>query len=234
MFRVSLIALAASLFVPLALAVPAPASNVGTVVNLRIEGKTGTIFEGPVLTRGHDVETVSGGRHHCDGTNLGQNPTSGPTATSALDDAAKQHNFSWDGTFYPQYDDYFVTEIGGVRQTQSEFWGYFVNYKLPDVGGCQQRVKLLDEVLWAFDPFGKPALKLSGTQLARVGKPVTLTVTDGQNGTPIVGASVDGQISDAAGHVTVTFTSAGVKGLKAEKANTVRSNRLQIAVVPDV
>ncbi|KAF5374444.1 hypothetical protein D9615_009101 [Tricholomella constricta] len=230
MFPISLVTLAISFLAPFALA--APTSNVGTAVNLRIEGDTGTIFEGPVFTQGHDVETASGGTHHCDGTNLNANPAPGPTATSALDDAAKLQGFAWDGTYFAEFDDFFITSIAGVTQTQTQFWGYFVNFHLPDVGGCQQQVNLLDEVLFAFDPFGKPALKLSGEHVARVGEPVTLTVTDGQNGDPIAGASVDGQTTDAAGQVSVTFTSAGVKGLKAEKEGTVRSNRLDIVVAP--
>ena len=63
-------------------------SNNPTFVNLRIEGPTYTIFEGPVLTSGHNVTTPSGGTHHCDGTNGNANPFPGPTCTSALDDAS--------------------------------------------------------------------------------------------------------------------------------------------------
>ena len=80
---------------------PAPRSadsNIGTFVPLRIEGKDGTIFEGPIFTRGHNVTTPSGGDHHCDGTNLGAHRTPGPTATSALADAAKLKHFAFDGS----------------------------------------------------------------------------------------------------------------------------------------
>ena len=64
------------------------APNQPTSVNLRVEGETATIFEGTVITTGHNVTTASGGNHHCDGTNNGQNPLPGPTCTSALDDAS--------------------------------------------------------------------------------------------------------------------------------------------------
>ena len=73
------------------------ALNIPTLVNLRIEGSTTTIFEGPVLTFGHNVTTASGGNHHCDGTNNNQNPAPGPTCTSALDDASKTAHFAFDG-----------------------------------------------------------------------------------------------------------------------------------------
>ena len=71
--------------------------NLPTAVNLRIEGAEKTIFEGSVITRGHNVTTDSGGTHICDGTNNGANPTPGPTCTSALDNAAKLHGFAFDG-----------------------------------------------------------------------------------------------------------------------------------------
>ena len=73
------------------------AQNEPTLVNLRIEGPFKTIFEGNILTRGHSVTTISGGTHHCDGTNNNANPLPGPTCTSALDDASKSAHFPFDG-----------------------------------------------------------------------------------------------------------------------------------------
>ena len=73
------------------------AVNQPTSVNLRVEGSTKTIFEGTIVTSGHNVTTPLGGNHHCDGTNNGANPTPGPTCTSALDNAAKLHGFAFDG-----------------------------------------------------------------------------------------------------------------------------------------
>ena len=71
--------------------------NEGIYVNLRIEGATETIFEGPVFSSGHNVTTQSGGTHHCDGTNNDTHLTPGPTATSALDNASDVSQFTWDG-----------------------------------------------------------------------------------------------------------------------------------------
>lgn len=72
-------------------------SNTGSVINLRIEGSNTTIFEGPIFTRGHVVDTPSGGAHQCNGLNNHSNPTAGPTATSALDDASHFAHFPFDG-----------------------------------------------------------------------------------------------------------------------------------------
>ncbi|KAG5636794.1 hypothetical protein H0H81_006815 [Sphagnurus paluster] len=231
MRRFSLITLGAFLLS----AVPAlgiPTNNTGTIVNLRIEGKDSTIYEGPIFTRGHYVETALGGSHRCDGTNLGANPNPGPTVTSALDDASKLKRFVWDGKFYPQYEDYLVSNIAGVLQTESTYWGIYVNYRLAEVGGCQQQVKLDDEVLWAYGTFEQPPLKLSGPNVARVGRPITLTVTNGVTGAPVAGALVDGETSDAVGKVSLTFSNGGVKAVKAKKANSIRSNGLVIVVAP--
>ena len=73
-----------------------PCSGPEAVVNLRIEGLTGTRFDSPVLTCGHDVTTLDGGTHHCDGTNNHAYPTPGPTCTSALDSASQLFPFGWD------------------------------------------------------------------------------------------------------------------------------------------
>jgi len=207
------------------------APNLPTLVNLRIEGSTSTIFEGPIITRGHNVTTQLGGNHHCDGTNNHANPNAGPTATSALDDAHKLAHFPFDGTFSTAFDDFFITSIGGVTQTSTEFWGILLNYEFTPVGGCQQEVKRNDEVLFAFNAFNANAfLKLTGPSTAHKGHPVIFTVTDGQTSKPVAGATVDGQTSNANGQVSVTFTNDGRQTVKATKSNAIRSNKLTIIV----
>ena len=226
-----------------------------TSVNLRIEGSTNTIFEDSVETRGHNVTTVSGGNHHCDGTNNNENPSPGPTCTSALDDAAHRHHFAFDGyvsyflishcggwlihgakrysTFSTAIDDFFITSIAGDTQTSTESWGILINFEFTAVGGCQQEVKHDDDVLFAFDAFNKAHfLKLTGPESAHIGIPVVLTVTDGQTGRPVAGADVNGDTSDANGHVSVTFTHAGQHTVKAQKSDSIRSNQLTILVTP--
>jgi hypothetical protein len=221
------------------LCLPGLASANPTVVNVRVEGATQTVFEAPVLTDGHTVTTTSGGTHVCDGTNGGANPTPGPSVTAALDDAAAAGAFTWDGTFFPSFDDYFITRINADSQTSTQFWGSLVNYQLPPVGGCQQRVHLGDEVLFAFDAFNKQHfLRLTGPRLAKVGHAITVTVTDGQSGQPISGATVGpanntGSVTTGAGGTAqVAFTNLGLKRLKAERADSVRSNALSVLVRP--
>ena len=90
-----------------------------------------------------------------------------------------------------------------------------------------------DNILWAFvvqHVNEYTPLKLEGPTTAIVNKPVTLTVTNGTSGTPIQGAEVAHQTSDAAGHVTLTFNETGLQSVKAQKADAIRSNRLDIQV----
>ncbi|KAK7017673.1 surface cell-adhesion protein [Favolaschia claudopus] len=197
-----------------------PAKNHPTRVNLRIEGANRTIFEGPIVTRGHNVTTVSGGAHHCDGTNNGENEFPGPTCTSALDDAARKEEFQWDGTFFEEFDDYFITSIADSTETTTQFWGILLNFVFTPVGGCQQEVKPEDHILWAFDAFNaEHFLELVGPKIAKKGVPTKL------------GALVHGETSDSDGAAKVTFGRKGKHGLKATKDGSIRSNQVFVQVV---
>ncbi|KDR77684.1 hypothetical protein GALMADRAFT_245817 [Galerina marginata CBS 339.88] len=214
-------------------ALASPTVNQETEVHLRIEGAEKTIFEGKIRTRGHNVTTASGGDHHCDGTNNKENPRPGPTCTSALADAARLKHFGFDGTFFAEFDDFLITSIGGDAQTTTEFWGLLLNFVFTPVGGCQQEVKKDDHILWAFDAFNKVHfLALAGPATAHRNQPVVLTVIDGLTGIPVAGAEVNGQTSDSKGKISVTFAKAGVNGVKAEKSDSLRSNQLDILVLP--
>ncbi|KAK7018362.1 surface cell-adhesion protein [Favolaschia claudopus] len=210
-----------------------PAKNHPTRVNLRIEGANRTIFEGPIVTTGHNVTTVSGGAHHCDGTNNGENEFQGPTCTSALDDAARKEGFQWDGTFFEEFDDYFITSIANSTETTTQFWGILLNFVFTPVGGCQQEVKPEDHILWAFDAFNaEHFLKLMGPKIAKKGIPTEFFVTDGAtSGVPVAGASVHSETSGTDGSVKVTFRKKGRHGLKATKDGSIRSNQVFVEVV---
>lgn len=152
-----------SLTAPAASAAPAE-------VNVRIEGKTETLFEGPVLSDGHnvrgltDTEAPAWGRR-CNGLNNGANPTPGPTPTAASVDAMAILGEGFDGDWYGSgsFDDYFITQWGPERQDVSEgdYWGVVVNNVFTSVGGCQYRLDAGDEALWIYDAFdGRPRLVL--------------------------------------------------------------------------
>lgn len=224
----------ASFFALAFLTLGAEASNKPRLVNLRIEGATDTIYEAPILTRGHDITTESGGTHHCDGTNLGANPQPGATCTSALADAGRLKHFTFDATFFTEFDDYFITRIADSAQTDTQFWGILLNFVFTPVGGCQQQVASFDHVLWAFDAFNaQHFLKLEGPRIVHRGKPAIFTVVDGLNNTntPIANATVGGATTGADGQVTLSFENLGVHSLKATRADSIRSNRLDVLVI---
>jgi hypothetical protein len=215
-------------------AIAAPAAAADPVsVNLRVEGQSQTIFDGPVTTDGHDVTTQTSGTHRCDGTNNGAHPTPGPTATATLDDGARLNGFTWDGEWFEQdFEDFAITRIAGDSATSTQFWGYAVNFKFASAGGCQTRVNQGDEVLWIFDAFSKThVLKLAGPGAATTGAPVTVSVTDGGEA-PIPGATVGGAQTGADGKATLSFAEAGIYRLKAERADSVRSNAISVCIDP--
>ncbi|MGW0982974.1 DUF4430 domain-containing protein [Streptomyces xiamenensis] len=156
MFRTATVTATAAAVLALVGAAPAPAT--GTVaaaadpvtVQLTVTGPAGTVFSDEVTTTGHTVTPLTGGAHLCDGTNLGANPEPGATPTAALDDAAQQNGFSWDGVWYASFDDYLVTQIDGITQTADEFWLISVNGTATPVGGCQFLVSDGDEVAFTW------------------------------------------------------------------------------------
>jgi hypothetical protein len=162
---------------PVVLAAPAE-------VNVRIEGRSETLFEGPILTEGHGVKAFSDTEpHRCDGVNNGKNPAPGPTPTAASVDAMSIVGEGFDGNWYPGYDDYFITRWGpaGQNATLGEYWGLLVNNVYTNVGGCQYQVDGGDEVLWAYDAFKeKPLLALFPAGYAGGARPLTASAELGQ------------------------------------------------------
>jgi len=217
----------------LALALPTTATAAPTAVDVRIEGKTSTIFTGPVTTDGKVVAPSTGGAHACDGTNGGANPSPGPTATSALDDAALKGGFTWDGTWFAGFGDYSIDHVAGESSTSSEFWGVFVNGEALQVGGCQFLVQPGDEVLWTFDAFSKVgALSLTAPGATQTGKPIQVDVVDRATKGPVAGATVGSATTAGNGSAALTFDQPGVYRLKAEKPSWIRSSEVRVCVDP--
>ncbi len=122
-----------------------PAAAAPTTVSVRIEGRTETLFEGPILTEGHNVRAApdtkapAAGRR-CNGLNNNQNPAPGPTPTAASVDAMSLLGEDFDGQWYAEpFEDYFVKRWGPDRQDdgEGEYWGLIVNNVFTGVGGCQ-------------------------------------------------------------------------------------------------
>src|SRR4051794_4804668 len=224
----------------LALLVPASVAAAAPVtVNLRIEGPTATVFEGPVTTDVRQFQFTGGadtGLHECDGTaaNGGTSPTPVPTRGAAVAAASLAAPFSTSGTFFaPPIGSPSFAEVGGQSTAFDPATGAFlVEYRNgvgASIGSCGDPIANGDDVLFAYGTDTAPLLKLVGPSAAAAGTPFSVQVTDQKTGAPVAGATVGTATTDAAGNAAVTL-GAGVQRLKATKAGAIRPTALVVAV----
>ncbi len=170
----------------------AVASAAPTTVDVRIEGKAETLFEGMVATEPHGVRATSdklaaGKVRRCDGINVNDplNTIPGVTPTAVSADAMTLIGETFDGRWYKQYEDYFVLRFGPDSEnlaTKAD-WGILVNNTYTDVGGCQYQLDQGDEVLWVYDAFSnRPELALFPEAAGYTAgtRPLTMTVAPGE------------------------------------------------------
>ena len=94
--------------------------------------------------------------------------------------------------------------------------------------------------MFVFDAFNANAfLKLTGPATAITNHPAFFTVTDGQTGKPVAGATLSGPaslsflggvVSNGNGEFGVAFHVPGTFALKASKLNAIRSNAFTVQV----
>jgi len=229
-------------------------------VQLRIEGSTKTLFEGPITTEPETFATKSSnGTHPC---NYHENGTAGGfenegiysgTPTTALRDGALAAGLAFDATWYGSGaekngnpGDFFVTQVGSdINESSGSYasWGYAVNDLTAPVGGCQIALSPGSEVLWAYNYFNlEHRLKLAGPATADLGVAVTVHVTDGQTGSPLAGMSIGEEhegvtstipsspATNAQGEASIVLSHTGTVALKAQGPSAVRSNAVSICV----
>jgi hypothetical protein len=215
-----------------ALSTAAPATAAPIDVSLRIEGRAGTLYEGPLRT---EARAVNGG----DGTGSHQCGSGRPTVIGALADAAAAGGFTWRGTWNPDFQDFFVNRIGpdASDTATASFWSVLVDWRYSG-GACSTDLDPSDQILWAYDTAYHPLLlSLTGPSRAAVGETIAVAVRDGwiradsgTDGGPVAGAHVGGVTTDAAGRAVLSFDSPGLKRLKAERGDAIRSNALDVCV----
>lgn len=174
------IAAAAAAFFLLIVAIPAVAAP--TQVSVRIEGKTETIFEGPVLAEPHRVRDVDDSQwRRCNGvTATSSLKVPSVVPTSASSDAMRIAGESFDARWFGQWEDYYVERWGPDLEDllALEYWGVLVNNVYTSVGGCQYPLDGGDEVVWAYDAFhGRPRLLLYPVGYAGGAVQATATAT---------------------------------------------------------
>jgi len=179
--------IAAFLVASLFTVVTAPGAQGAPVqVNVRIEGKVRTLFEGPISTAPHKVRSSSDSKWRlCNGINANApwNTIPGVVPTSASADAMRIISGTFDGLWYSQYEDYFLTRWGPDAQdvADSEYGGLLVNNVFTSVGGCQYQLDGGDEVLWIYDAFdGRTRLGLYPADYPGGATPLIATAELGQ------------------------------------------------------
>ena len=170
-----------------------------TELTVRIEGKERTLFEGPILTEGHQIQALSDTQSRsCDATNNHAHPEAMATPTAAAVDAMELTGQAWDGNWFDGYDDYYLTQFGADHEDlgAGQYWGILVNGVFTPVGGCQYGDRAGDEVLWVYDAFSaRKFLRLAAagdptaaprtplpTAYVEVGQPLSLLVESYEGG----------------------------------------------------
>jgi hypothetical protein len=160
-------------------ALAAPAAGAAPVsVELRIEGKSQTLFEGPIATEGHQVQASSDTQQRsCNGINpnVPENTAPGATPTAAAVDAMGLIGETFDGRWYEGLDDYLITRWGAQRSGEGESWFLLVNSVLSSVGGCQLELHQGAGVLWAYEPSPTKLLALYPAGATPGAPPLTAT-----------------------------------------------------------
>jgi hypothetical protein len=219
----------------LVLSLPALAAAAPVTVDLRIEGKTSTLYQGTVTTDVRTIDVGDGtGVHKCDGTNNGANPTPGPTRGAAFVAAATgPGGFTFSGSWFDSFEDVGFDTIAGqsVAYDPGPPFAFLVEYKngqSASVGSCQDQIATGDDVLYAYGNGSEQLLKLAGPATVTPGASATLHVTDATTGEPVSGASVNGQTTGPTGTVAFALGAPGPRSFKATKDGAIRSNSVTV------
>jgi len=211
---------------------PAPLAAAAPVtVDLRIEGKTKTLYEGAVTTDTRTVDMRDGtGAHVCDGTANPATPVPGPTRGAAIMTAAEgPGGFTFTGRY--TFDMQFTVIAGdsvAYDPGTGEFLAEYKNASFASFGSCGDQIANGDKVLYAYATGSEQLLALSGPETVAPGASVALKVTDAASGAAVAGASVGGQTTGADGIAAVTIATAGPAKFKATKAGAIRSNAVSV------
>jgi hypothetical protein len=217
---------------------PATAMAVEPVtVNLRVEGPSKTLFEGPVSTGVRQFRfTGDATGHTCDGTAAlgGPSATPVPTRGAVLTAAAETAPFALEGTWNDQFGPSFTSIAGesvAFDPATNRFLSEYENGQFASLGACSDDARDGDDVLFAYGDGSETLLQLAGPVQGTPGGTVTLKVTNAASGAPVAGASVGGAVSGADGSVVVgPLASRPHQDFKAAKAGAIRSNRVRVCV----
>lgn len=204
-------------------------------VSFRVEGPSATLV--PLTS----VSTIAGS-FSPDG-----NPADSCPFASAGGVLQLGTNGNWTGTYDASFHDYFVNSIEGVSPGVNQYWTVWYDHAPAQTGACGQAVNAGDDVLFFIDCYGAgcpnagngyAVLGESTPATAAAGSPLTVAVTsyDAATGapSPAVGATVSAgslsAVTDASGHASLTFPSAGSYEVQATATDSIRSETRPVCV----
>jgi hypothetical protein len=215
---------------------PSTAAADPVTVDLRIEGPSRTLFEGPVTTDVRDFKfTNETAGHVCDGTAAlgGPSATPVPTRGAVIAQAAETAPFQLEGSF-GQFGATFETIAGesvAFDPATNRFLAEYENGQFASLGACADESQTGDDVLFAYGDGSETLLELTAPAQGSAGASVTLKVTNAAGGAPVAGASVGGGVTGADGTVEVgPLDDVPHADFKASMAGAIRSNRARVCI----
>jgi hypothetical protein len=210
--------------------VPAALAGTPATVTVRVEGLNETLLLPTQVTTTTEPVVKDG------------KPEDSCTGTSAAGALQLATGGNWNGAWFSGLD-YSVETIEGQSYpfTQPYYWSFWVNDKPAKEGICETELNSGESVLFFPECFSETSgvcppsppnpLGIEAPATAEEGKPITVTVTSYANATgvpsPAVGATVayggTSAVTDASGHATLSFSSAGNVILRASAPASVRT-----------
>jgi len=224
-------AITALLGIPYPVAVLQP--QVGVTINIRIEGQSGTVWNGTVTVTESTIIDDQGGQHYLEQ----------PTALGALDEASQLGGFPYvvQDTAYGLY----IYSINGEEPAGLAGWMYRVDYTSPMVGAADFILNQTtppdpphQEILFAYSEWGQTPLKVEvDNTTPGVDDTFTVTVTqysdDTNTWSPCDGATVHADQNYTTGQdgtVAITINTDMTVEIYAEQEGYIRSNRVTVTV----
>jgi len=199
-----------------------PALAAPVTINLRIEGPTKTLFEGPVTTDARPFHFTGDVDHEC-----GEPAVTRGAVVTAASDAAP---FTTKGTWFDAFGSPSFSEIAGENVAfdgaTNRYLVEYLNGTASQLGSCDETVAPGDSILYAYGTGSEPLLVLGGPGKVKPGERATLSVTSAR--TAVAGATVDGLQTGADGTVTVGPLTRGDHVYKATKDGSIRSNAVHV------
>lgn len=195
--------------------------------SIRIEGKDDTVWSGTV--------TVSDTYFYAKNSDTGETQEyyiSYPSVLGALIEASDIAGFSYIIEYWPSWNGFLVKTI----HENSDWWHYWVDYKLPIVGAVDYELTNQDtEILWGYlESWYSHALRISvDKNSVRRNEKFTVrvfneTMIGVEGATVYVGTNT--YTTDSQGNVTIQLSQRGWYSIYAEKEEFVRSEKVPMQV----